>query len=255
MVTEAAGHEGGSILNLEEPTQMAWKRMLPNALTLTRVALAVVFFAMLHFWRFDLTRTSSMYPSGRGVDGWLLGAAGVFVLAAITDALDGHLARTWRVVSLFGRVMDPFADKLLVIGAFVFLAGPSFAVVDTQGRMMQVSGVESWMAVVILGRELLITSLRGVFESAGVSFAASPSGKWKMILQSVCVPLIMVLIACTQTIQALPDGGGPVLFARTTTGQVVVWVVWATVVATAWSGLPYVLRGIRESGKLRGMKA
>lgn len=226
----------------------AWQRGLPNVLTLGRVALAVVFVVALSIWRIDRTRLPLQAPTG--LDWWLLAAAAVFIAAALTDAADGYLARRWRVVSVFGRVMDPFADKLLVIAAFVLLAGPAFTSRHFPGESF--SCVEPWMAVVVLGRELLVTSIRGVYEGKGVSFAATWSGKWKMILQCVCVPLVLVLIATRDT---RPDVGGDTHgdgWDGATPGAryVIMLVVWATVLVTAWSGVPYVLRAVRESGKL-----
>ena len=95
--------------------------------------------------------------------------------------------------------MDPFADKVLVLGAFAFLAAPLFSYVITrEGSDLvryQASGVSAWMVVLILARELLVTSIRAAFESRGVDFSATASGKWKMILQSVVIPLVLVIIA------------------------------------------------------------
>src|SRR5688572_10377591 len=96
----------------DRPPQEAWRLQVPNVLTCLRVVLACALFALLSVWSY----AGSPMVRGAGVDGVLLGAAGLFVLAAITDALDGHLARKWKAVSVFGRIMDPFADKLLVIG-------------------------------------------------------------------------------------------------------------------------------------------
>jgi CDP-diacylglycerol--glycerol-3-phosphate 3-phosphatidyltransferase len=167
----------------------------------------------------------------------VLAAAVIFVVAAVTDALDGFLARRWRVISQFGRVMDPFADKLLVLGAFVLLAGPGFWVPrsslgSSYSGPLQVTGVEPWMAVVILSRELLITSLRGALESSGVDFSATASGKLKMVLQSACVPVILLIVGA----------GNP--FAELSR-QIITALVWTTVLITCWSGLVYVARAIR----------
>ena len=99
------------------------RRMIPNLLTLARVGLAGCFFAIV---------AVALWPKqGAGSDladrqFWGNVAVVIFVVAAITDYVDGLLARRWKVVSVFGRVMDPFGDKLLVIGAFVFLASPAF---------------------------------------------------------------------------------------------------------------------------------
>lgn len=238
---------------VSQPEIPNWKRNLPNALTMARVVLAAAFFLILARWRYD----ASVMLTGRGTDRWLLAAAAVFVIAAVTDALDGALARRWGVVSVFGRVMDPFADKVLVLGAFVMLAGPGFT--SRQFPNETITCVAPWMVVVMLARELLVTSIRGAYESRGVSFAASPSGKWKMILQSVCIPLVLVLIATRDT---RPDVGmdthgdgwdGAVPGAR----MVIMLVVWITVVVTVWSGVPYITRALRERGKLsdRGTSA
>jgi len=199
---------------------------IPNALTLARVAMTVAFVALLSAYR--LAESSDWIP---------LLAAILFAFAAATDALDGYLARRWRVVSVFGRIMDPLADKVLVLGAFVLLAGPAFA---QEGR--QVSGVLPWMAVVILARELLVTSLRSVLEARGVDFSAKAAGKWKMILQSLAVPAILLLVALADP-EALAVG-----WARWTVDLL----VWITVAATAISAWPYVAaarRAIASGGE------
>lgn len=203
-----------------------FRRTLPNALTLARVALAVALFAILARYRFSPAQPS---PGPARVDAALLLAIGLFVLAAITDALDGHLARRWNTVSVFGRIIDPFADKLLVIGAFVMLAGPGFS-----DGVRPVSGVYPWMAVVVLARELLITSIRGVLEGQGVDFSATLSGKLKMILQSVSIPMAMLLVALM-----------PVAGDRASLVPIVnFWVMVVTVAVTAASGAPYVRRAL-----------
>jgi CDP-diacylglycerol--glycerol-3-phosphate 3-phosphatidyltransferase len=202
------------------------RRQVPNLLTLGRVILAVVFFALLAVYEFQPASSESL----------LIAATVVFVLAALTDALDGHLARKWNAVSVFGRVMDPFADKILILGAFVMLAGANFARWTIHGQPTMASGVETWMVVVILGRELLITSLRGMVESRGVSFAAIGAGKIKMIAQSLAVPVILICVIL-QT-NADPDAArGPHLAAAIA--------AWGVTLITAWSAIPYLLRGWR----------
>ncbi|GAB4386272.1 MAG: hypothetical protein Kow0022_14760 [Phycisphaerales bacterium] len=212
-----------------DPIKIAgFRRFVPNALTALRVALAGVVVVLLSTG-LPAPGVEAGAVSRRAV---LLAAASVFVAAAVTDALDGFLARKWNVVSLFGRVVDPFADKLLVLGSFVCLAGVSFA--DPRGGML--SGVQPWMVVVILARELLVTTLRGVYESRGVDFSATGSGKAKMILQSGVVPAVLVLLATTD-----PAPGSP---AR----RAIDVMVWAAVAVTAWSGVPYVVRAWKASG-------
>ena len=102
------------------------RRQLPNLLTIARVVLSVLFFAIVAI---------TLWPQGV-VDivdrqSWGNVAVGIFIVAAATDFADGWLARRWKVVSMFGRVMDPFGDKLLVIGTFVLLASPAFLDVTT----------------------------------------------------------------------------------------------------------------------------
>ncbi len=200
--------------------QSTVRKQLPNALTCLRVVLAVAMVAVL----------SWMHAPGAAL---LITAAVLFVAAAVTDALDGMLARRWHVVSAFGRIMDPFADKLLVIGAFVCLAGPMFTVEGAGGGRYQSSGVASWMVVAILGRELLVTSIRAVFEGRGIDFSATWSGKWKMILQSIVVPAVLVLLAFGEA--------SPGTWQR----MAIVGMVWATVAVTLWSGVPYVVRAMK----------
>ncbi len=208
------------------PTAALWKRRLPNRLTIARLALAVVFFAVLS--AAPATPSRWWAPAV---------AAGVFAIAALTDALDGYLARRWDVASQFGRIMDPFADKVLVLGAFVMLASPLFAPVLSRpegGQMAApLSGVEPWMVIVMLARELLITSLRGLIESRGGDFSASASGKIKMIAQSVAAPLILVMVSLS-----LRPGGGSDLRLPCAL------VAWAATLITAWSALPYIARAM-----------
>lgn len=189
---------------------------LPNALVVLRLVLAGVFVAIL-----------SLDPLGSPAR--LLVAAAIFIVAALTDMLDGRLARAWNAITRFGRVMDPFADKILVLGAFVCLAGPAFAV-DLDGARLQASGVEPWMAIVILARELLITSLRGLVEGEGRDFSAIPAGKLKMIVQSAAAPLILLILAWGHY--------GPGEFGR----WIILFTAWATVVVTVLSGIPYLQR-------------
>lgn len=207
------------------------KSSIPNALTLARFALTAVFVAIL-----------ALAPADReGLGRACLWAAGVFVVAACTDALDGFLARRWSVISTFGRVMDPVADKVLVIGALILLAGPTFHV-QAPGGSYQVSGVEGWMVVIVLLRELVVTSIRAVLESQGVKFGADAAGKAKMVLQSAVTPLILVLIGVSW-----PEPG--------TWGRSVVLAgVWAMLLATVVSGLPYLARAVR-TGRLSGERS
>jgi len=213
---------------------------IPNLLTLARLVMAIVFVGILsavgqRTIRTDESVVSRVGELAQGSNTLLIIATGIFVLASITDALDGHLARKWKAESKFGRIMDPFADKVLVLGGFVLLAGPDFSVALPSGDSMQVTAVSGWMVILMIARELLVTSIRGVFEGEGVEFPASAPGKAKMILQSVCVPAVLVLIAF--------GSPGPESAERT----IIILLVWATVVVTALSAFPYIGRAIKHT--------
>lgn len=207
------------------PQATGWKKQLPNALTMARLVLAGAFIWMLSVYR---------YP---GEHAWALWAGiMLFVVAALTDAADGYLARRWNAVSVFGRVMDPFADKLLVLGAFVVMAGPQFM----EGKYGdQMTGVASWMAVVILARELLVTSIRGVMEGMGIDFSASWTGKIKMIAQSVSVPVVLFVVA-------LAERGSVQEHRAVSINTLIAYVVTGLTVVSA---LPYV---VRATSAMRG---
>jgi CDP-diacylglycerol--glycerol-3-phosphate 3-phosphatidyltransferase len=139
---------------------------IPNSLTMLRIlAVPVVVVALL-----DETP-----------DGDLI-AAIVFALAAVTDGLDGYIARRRQEVTTFGKLMDPLADKLLVIAALISLV--------SQNRLA------AWVAMVIIARELAVTGLRGLAAERGLVIAASPLGKLKTFLQIVA---ILALIAIDPT--------------------------------------------------------
>jgi len=198
----------------------ALKRRIPNAITLLRILIAVAFFAVLGGYRF---------PD----QGILFGniAIALFVLAATTDFIDGYLARKWNVVSMFGRLMDPFCDKVLVLGAFIYFAGPRFSVeqwVESDNLFTMATGIYPWMVVVIIARELLVTSIRAVMESKGMSGGAKWAGKFKMILQSFTLPLILLLV-----VNCNPVKHNSVLMTINI-------LVWLMLIVTVWSGLPYI---------------
>lgn len=189
---------------------------IPNALTVLRLFLAAGFFAALGCYR---------YPDTGALWGNL--AIALFIVAATTDALDGALARKWNVVSTFGRLMDPFCDKVLILGAFVYLAGPRFIVPESDGAMA--TGVYPWMVVIVLARELLVTGIRAIVEAQGVKFGSMVSGKAKMILQSIVIPIVLFLVINLD------------LEAHGWARGIVHGTVWLTVVVTVWSGVPYVM--------------
>jgi CDP-diacylglycerol--glycerol-3-phosphate 3-phosphatidyltransferase len=130
---------------------------LANFLTLLRIlAVPVVVVALL-----------GETPNGDAL------AAGVFALAALTDGLDGYFARSRDAVTTFGKLMDPLADKLLIVAALVSLV--------SLGRL------QAWVAMVIIAREIAVTGLRAIAAERGVVIAASWMGKVKTVLQIAAV--------------------------------------------------------------------
>lgn len=105
-------------------------------------------------------------------------AAVIFILAALTDMLDGHIARKNNLVTNFGKLMDPLADKLLVMSALICLA--------------QIGDVPGWMVIIILGREFIITGMRQVAAAQGIVIAAGTTGKIKTITQMIAIPLLLL---------------------------------------------------------------
>src|SRR5215204_4218256 len=152
-------------------------RHVPNALTGSRLVLAFVFFAMLAWYQYE----------GRG--NWLLNVALViYIIALVTDFLDGYLARRWHVEGAFGRIVDPFVDKVLVLGSFIFFAGKNFIIPEsvtlqptTPLVVKTLTGVAPGIVIILLARELLVTTIRSLSERTGHNFGAAFSGKLKMV--------------------------------------------------------------------------
>ena len=182
---------------------------LPNFITLMRLILALVLFAMISYG-----------------SSWIA-AAIMFVVAAATDALDGFIARRYGLVTTLGRILDPFADKIIICGAFLFLvAKPE-------------SGITAWMTLIVFGREMFVTSLRAFLEQHGRDFSAIWSGKIKMTLQ--CVAVTGSLLSMDSRFASWPE----FLIARDI-------VLWATVAVTVYSGVEYSYRAFKM---LRGDSA
>ncbi len=142
---------------------------LPNALTLIRIFLIPLLVVVL------LTKFEGRLILG--VRKELVGAA-IFGLASLTDWLDGYLARRRQQVTPLGQFMDPLADKLLITAALVSL--------------VQMDLAQSWMVVVILGREIAVTVLRSIAQSRNVVIPASPLGKFKMVSQVVAILMLIL---------------------------------------------------------------
>ena len=135
---------------------------LPIALTLCRIVLVPLIIVFL-------ISSSRVH---------VLLAALIFIAASLTDWLDGRMARRWNQVTRLGTLLDPVADKLLVAAALVAL--------------VQVDMIDAWMAVLIIGRELAVTGLRGVALSMGVVVPASGFGKAKTVSQYVAITVLIL---------------------------------------------------------------
>jgi CDP-diacylglycerol--glycerol-3-phosphate 3-phosphatidyltransferase len=216
-----------------------WKHV-PNLLTGGRLVLGLVFFVMLAYYQYE----------GRG-DPWFLNTAFfIYLVALATDFLDGYLARRWHVEGQFGRVIDPFVDKILVLGSFIFFAGKNFIIQDQiikEGKMLTVvktiTGVAPGIVVILLARELLVTTFRGITESSGKNFGAAFSGKLKMVFQSVTILVILVYVNYRQALFERGYLDWATYFRD--------FCIWATVAITVYSGLLYAHRAIAMYRELR----
>jgi CDP-diacylglycerol--glycerol-3-phosphate 3-phosphatidyltransferase len=137
---------------------------LPNYITLSRIFSVPIFIWLL---------SSSWFSNSNGDKE--LAASALFILASITDGLDGYLARKRGQVTTIGMLLDPLADKLMIAAAFISL-------VQFNPRI-----VPAWIAVIIIGREFLVSGLRGIAASEGFTIQASELGKLKMVVQIVSV--------------------------------------------------------------------
>jgi CDP-diacylglycerol---glycerol-3-phosphate 3-phosphatidyltransferase len=207
-------------------------RHIPNLITILRLVLTVAFFVILN--------TNDEKTFERQM--WLGFCA--FVVAGLTDILDGYLARKWKVESAFGRIVDPFADKILICGAFVFFSSNHFVDVAVRvnyfPKLQYVTGVEPWMVVVLLGREFLITSIRGLAEAQGVKFRADWAGKIKMFTQSFAAGAVLVNLATV-------DQHAWIRLTRDIA-------IWVTVIVTILSATTYIIRAWEIFG-MEGRKA
>ena len=147
---------------------------VPNKISAARLLLSFVFFALLPL---------QLY--------WA--ALVVFVIAAGTDWVDGWYARKYNMVTKLGRVLDPFCDKILICGAYILIA------VEMDAGFPWYAKIAGWMAVVVVGRELLVTVLRSMIEGAGGDFSAKWAGKLKMGFQCVAVGACLVALALKKT--------------------------------------------------------
>ena len=146
---------------------------IPNALTLLRIFFVPILVAVLvqeklQVWWGPWLLSSEMI------------ALGIFLVAAFTDLLDGHLARRWNQITTVGMLLDPIADKLLISSALIAL--------------VQVHRVPGWMAVLIIGREFAVSGLRSIAAGEGYTISAGELGKSKMVAQVVAIALVLLSV-------------------------------------------------------------
>jgi CDP-diacylglycerol--glycerol-3-phosphate 3-phosphatidyltransferase len=159
-------------------------KLIPNILTIGRGVLTVIFLAMILYW------PTVKEHQTRFIDIAFI----VFLIAGLTDIVDGPIARWLGVASRFGRLADPLFDKIFVCGAFV-----CFAIVG-QPKLFDLSAavlaVIHWLvAAVLILREVYVTVLRHIAEARGINFAATVGGKVKMFLQSFAVGTVLITAA------------------------------------------------------------
>ncbi len=183
---------------------------LPNRITIGRVLLSVLLFGLLDWWARGGTAFS-----------WYATFT-LFVLVALGDGLDGYLARSRGQITTFGRIADPFADKILIGGVLVLAA----TLPETRAL------VPASFVILVLAREFLVSGLRGYLEGRGVTFAARWEGKTKMVVQA---------FFC-----------GIVLFYPGSRFEWVLWLarfgLWITAAVTLWSTVTYVRRAAEVLG-------
>ncbi len=167
-------------------------RLIPNILTFGRLVLTVIFLVMILYAPPRYAQGEIPFP------GYLDIAFILFVVAGLTDMIDGTVARRLNVTSKFGRMVDPLADKVLVCGAFI-----CFAIIK-QPKLFDfgpvVLTIIHWsVAGILIAREVYVTVLRHIAEARGISFAATVSGKIKMFLQSFAIGTVIIKMAHVQT--------------------------------------------------------
>ena len=165
-------------------------RHIPNILTGGRLVLSVIFLTMVFF--------EPRLAAGRDTSFYLDVTLVIFVIAGLTDIIDGPIARKLNVTSKFGRMVDPLADKVLICGAFVVFAliGQPTLFDFTKSQL----AVIQWgFAGIIITREVLVTVLRHYSEARGIAFPATISGKLKMFIQAFAVGTVIVKMAHVQT--------------------------------------------------------
>jgi len=192
---------------------------LPNVITMARIAaIPLLCFLLLSPGR----ENGLLLPPVQDSCFW---AAALFAVASVTDWLDGYLARRMGIVTVFGKFLDPIADKLIVMAALIMI--------------LPFDRVPAWMVLVILGREMIITGLRAIASDEGIVIHASNLGKYKTIFQLVAI--IGLLLHYDYRWFFSVDH--PLLVVNM--HHVGMFYLWIATIITIWSGLDYLYKFIR----------
>ena len=176
---------------------------LPNTITLTRISVAPFLFFLL------------MSPGPF----WSLVLAALFVIASITDLLDGFIARKYNLITTMGKFLDPLADKLIVNTAMIL--------------MIPIGRIDAWIVVMIIMRDLIVDGIRSIASSEGIYIQASVLGKQKTLAQIIAVTALMI---------HYPFFGLDAHFVGTV-------VLYVALLLTIYSGLDYFVKFYRGTGK------
>ena len=184
---------------------------IPNTITMIRLVMTVFVFLCLELID-PVTDSVGTHANNSKL---AIAAFWLFLVAAITDFLDGYLARKWNMVTAFGRIADPFADKILIAGTMISLLRiPEATVVLTH-----------WYVVIVIAREFLVTAIRGYVESTGQAFGADRLGKWKMVAQCWTVGALLSMVVGSDRLLWAAELG-----------------FWVSLVLTVVSGLNYCIK-------------
>ena len=196
---------------------------LPNIITMARIAaIPLLCFLLLS----PGNQNGQLQPPGRESCFW---AAALFAAASVTDWLDGYLARRMGIVTVFGKFLDPIADKLIVMAALIMI--------------LPYDRVPAWMVLVILGREMIITGLRAIASDEGIVIHASNLGKFKTIFQLVAI----IGLLLHDKYHWFFSIDHPLLVVDM--HHVGMFYLWIATVITIWSGFDYLYKFVRVIAK------
>jgi cardiolipin synthase (CMP-forming) len=192
---------------MEHAVPRSFATSLPNVLTYARIVAVPLLVACLYFLEGDAARWS---------------AFALFVAAALTDWLDGYLARAWAQQSTLGRMLDPIADKLIVGATLLMLV-----------HDQTIANLNVWAAIIILCREILVSGLREFLAELNVKIHVSQLAKYKTALQMVALAVLLAGPAADKIYPIFSQAG--------------LIILWVAALLTLWTGYDYLKAGIRHA--------